>query len=77
MIVVDNPYVDVTTYKHHHKLSSSGVNFTLDGVPPGKHIMTIWHPVFEPVEKEVEIEVEKDKVTEKLLFLKPPKQYVK
>jgi hypothetical protein len=67
LFVVENPYVTVTTYHKYYPRC----NFEISGVPPGKHTLEVWHPLYEPVERTVEVEVEANKVTELLIKFRP------
>jgi hypothetical protein len=67
LFVVDNPYVAVT-WGRRGKVHT----FTILNVPPGKHTLDVWHPVFEPVQRTHEVHVEANKITELLVELRPP-----
>ena len=53
LAVVDNPYVAVL----HGRC-------VLDGIPPGRHTVEVWHALYEPVKKSVEIEIKENEATE-------------
>ncbi len=63
--VVDNPYVFGGGY------GASG-SFSINGVPPGKYSVDVWHPLYEPVLKQVDVQIEPDKTTEMVIQFKPP-----
>jgi len=68
LIVADNPYVTVTTYHKYYPLC----NFQISGVPPGRHLLEVWHPLYKPVKPTVEVTVEANKVTELMILFHPP-----
>jgi len=65
--VVDNPYVAVTATDYKRRS-----NFTLDGVPPGKHTVEVWHAFCEPVRRTFEVEIEQDRIKEIRVDFHPP-----
>ena len=67
LLVVDNPYVGISTIK-----SDIGI-VSIDDVPPGKYTVAVWHPDFEPVVKSQSIEINPDKTTDILIEFKVPK----
>ena len=68
LIVVDNPYAVVTTFHKYYPRC----NFKMDGVPPGKHTLEVWHPFYRPVKPTMEVEIDANKVTEVLIEFAPP-----
>jgi len=68
LIVVDNPYVVVTTYHKYYPLC----NFEISGVPPGRHTLEVWHPLYTPVKRTLEVEVEANKIAELMVMFHPP-----
>ncbi len=67
--VVDNPYVTTTVWKVY---KNPLCNFTLAGVPAGKHTVEVWHPIFEPVQRTFEVEIEANTIKEVMVHFKPP-----
>ncbi len=63
VFVADNPYVAAT---------DAGGSFAVDDLPPGKHVVEIWHPDFEPVKKIHQIEIAAGKTTELNVAFKVP-----
>ena len=71
LFVVDNPYVTVITLDYKKR-----ANFEIAHIPPGKHTIQVWHPVYKPVEETIEVEVEPDKVKEILIKFRPPTERI-
>jgi hypothetical protein len=63
LVVAENPYVTVTTYHKYHPRC----NFKITGIPPGKHTVEVWHPMYKPVEPTFEVEIQPNGVTEKVV----------
>ncbi len=69
LFVVENPYVAVTGTRLYHGRS----NWQIQGVPPGRHKLEVWHPEFEPVERVIEVEVKPSQIAEVLVRFHPPR----
>lgn len=65
--VVDNPYAIVV--KPERRTFGT---FNVPKVPAGKHRVDVWHPVFEPEEKTIEIDIKKNGRAEIEIKLKAP-----
>jgi len=55
LFVTEHPYVAVT---------GDGGEFRMADVPPGRHVLEVWHEDFKPVKQAVEVEVAPGKVAE-------------
>ena len=62
--VVDNPYAMIV-----HEAN----RFLMPDIPLGKFKVEVWHPVLEPEQKIIEVEIQKDAVTEIVVLFKQPK----
>jgi len=62
-IVVDNPYVAVP---------SRDGRLTINGIPPGKWTVRIWHPLIRPVKETHEVTIERDETTHLIVDFKSP-----
>ena len=49
-----------------------GVKFLIENAPIGKHTLEVWHPLYEPVRKTVDVEIKKDETTEIVVKFKTP-----
>jgi len=70
--VVQNPYVTTTVWAVYR---NPLCNFKLDQVPPGRHTVEVWHPVFEPVKRTFEVEIEANEIKEVMIRFHPPKSW--
>ncbi len=61
LFIVDNPYATV-----------GYGSVVLDGVPVGTHTLEVWHPIYEPLKKTIQVEVTQDKTTEIAIEFKAP-----
>jgi len=68
LFVVDNPYVTVTTYHKYYPLC----NFEIKDVPPGRHTLEVWHPLYKPVKRIITVTVEANKTTELMVKFHAP-----
>jgi len=67
LVVVDNPYVAVPASRHRGR----GV-FTIGQIPVGVWMLEVWHPVLEPVERTIPIEIKADETLELPVAFKVP-----
>ena len=67
LAVVDNPYVDVARLDYKRRCI-----IQMDGVPPGRHTVEVFHPFFKPARASFEVEVSADKSTEITVEFLPP-----
>ena len=44
----------------------------MNGIPPGKHVVEVWHPEYEPIKRIYEVEILHDQVTELPVQFKVP-----
>jgi len=67
--VVDNPYVTTTVWAVYR---NPRCNFRIENLPPGKHTIDVWHPIYKPLKPTVEVQIEQDRVHELLIEFHPP-----
>ncbi len=70
LFIHDNPYVCVVP--SHYDAPQVG-KFAMDGLPPGKQTIEVWHPGLEPVQKLIEVEIKENETTEITIEFNPPK----
>ena len=63
--VVDSPYA-VVVHGRNKPI------FNIEQVPVGRHVVEVWHPQFEPVQKTYEIDIKQDETIEIAVELKVP-----
>ena len=63
--VVDSPYAVVLS-------GGNKPTFRFDEVPVGRHVVEVWHPQYEPVQKTYEIDIKQDETLELAVELKVP-----
>jgi len=62
LVVTDNPYATVADGE-----------FTIIEIPPGKHVLQAWHPAYQAVEKDIEVEIKEAETQEVVVeFNFPP-----
>ena len=66
LIAVDNPYVALPTD------GLKNGSFMIAKIPPGKHTVEIWHPVYKPVQATYEIEIKENEETSLVVQFEPP-----
>lgn len=64
LIVVENPYAAIA--------SNSSGSFSISSLPVGKHAVEIWHPVFTPKKRTLEIEIKANEPTELFVEFETP-----
>lgn len=67
LLVHDNPYVCVV--QNHHDANQVG-RFSMGDVPVGKHKLIVWHPVYEAVRREIDVELKENETTQIAVELK-------
>ena len=65
VFLVDNPYVAVV-----------GGGFEVKDIPVGRHVVDVWHPVYEPNPKTLELEIRQDETAEVAIEFNPPAELV-
>ena len=63
--VVDSPYAAVVNGRNK-------AIFRIEDVPVGRHVVEVWHPQYEPVQKTFEIDIKQDETIEFAVELKVP-----
>ena len=67
LLVLENPLAAFSSTGH-----GGWGKFTIEQMPVGRHVLEVWHPVLEPMQKTIEVEIKENETTQLNIEFKAP-----